>query len=252
MGAPNFSMGATSDLNLPLLRQPQQQYGFDTEDVERRVQDILASTASTLSRGSVKPGAYPFKYLLRGPKRQKVSINSASLSDHLWGLVCMIRDPKIDPSIRPYLNTHLLEVIEDRCDFDWESVRKWSEEVFTLIAENRLPGGWASVPRIQMLRMTISRSPFNRAYPPLRDYQHREQARRQLTQQQQFQPDPPKNGPPCTAFNSSNGCNLPPGHIVNGRKVQHLCTFCLYNSCAAYTHPETQCRNKNRISQHHF
>lgn len=246
----DYSIGATSELHTPALQQPQQQYGFDTDDVEQRVQDILASTASTLSRGNVKPGAYPFKYVLRGPAREKVSINSVSLSEHLWGLVCMIRDPKIDPSIRPYLNNHLLEIIEDSCDYDWESVRRWSEEVFTLIAENRLPGGWTAVPRITMLRMTISRSPMHKAYPPPREVQQRDQQKRQ--QVQQYQPDLPKNGPPCTAYNSSSECSLPAGHLVNGRKVQHVCTFCLYNSCAAYTHPETQCRNKNRFAPHHF
>lgn len=250
----DYTIGATSEVNSPQLTQHQQQYGFKTDDVERRVQDILASTASTLSRGNVKPGAYPFKYVLRGHERLKVSINSVSLSEHLWGLVCMIRDPKIDPSIRPYLYSHLLEVIEDTCDFDWECVRRWSEEVFTLIAENRLLGGWSSVSRIQMLRVTISRSPFNRAYsPPPRELHPRDQVRRPQPQQQQpFHSDPPKNGPPCTAYNTANGCNLPAGHMVNGRKVQHVCTFCLYNSCATCTHPESQCRNKNRFAPHHF
>lgn len=245
----DYSVGATNDPYAPTPRQTQH-YDFDTDDVEQRVQDILASTASNLSRGNVKPGAYPFKYVRRGPERQKITINSVSLSEHLWGLVCMIRDPKIDPSIRPSLNAHLLEVIEDSCDFDWDCVRRWSEEVFTLIAENRLPGGWAASPRIQMLRMTISRSPFNRAYPPHRDFQHREQVKRQPPQQHPA--DPPKNGPPCTAYNSATGCSLPAGHMVNGRKVQHICTYCLYNSCAAYTHSEMQCRNKNRFASHHF
>lgn len=223
---------------------------FDQDDVEQRVQDILASTASNLSRGNVKPGAYPFKYVLRGPERQKVSINSVSLSEQLWGLVCMIRDPKIDPAIRPYLNSHMLEIIEDSCEFEWESVRRWSEEVFTLINENRLPGGWSAVPRIQMLRMTISRSPMHKQYPP-RLFPQRDQSR----QQQVSHPQPSesnRNGPPCTAYNSPSGCPLPTGHVVNGRKAQHVCTFCLYNSCSAYTHPEVQCRNKNKYAGHHF
>lgn len=232
-------------------------YGFHQDDVEQRVQHILASTASTLSRGNVKPGAYPFKYVRRGTERQNVSINSVSLSEHLWGLVCMIRDPKIDPSIRPSLNSHMLEVIEDSCDFEWDGVRRWSEEIFTLVAENRLPGGWSTTSRIQMLRLTVSRSPSNCAYPPRENNNLRDHSKHQYSHQQhqhQFATaEAPKTGPPCTAYNSPSGCPLPAGHIINGRKVQHVCTFCLYNSCAAYTHSEFQCRNKNRYPPpHHF
>lgn len=147
-------------------------------------------------------------------------------------------------------------MIEDSCDFEWDSVRRWSEEVFTLIAENRLPGGWSATSRIQMLRMTISRSLLHRAYPP-RDNTQRDNWRQhpiqQYAQQQTQSVEAPKNGPPCTAYNGPSGCPLPAGHVVNGRKVQHVCTFCLYNSCAAYTHPEFQCRNKNRYPPpHHF
>lgn len=230
-------------------------YAYEQDEVEQRVQDILTSTASTLSRGNVKPGGYPFKYVHRGPERQKVSINSVSLSEHLWGLVCMVRDSQIDPSIRPHLNNHMIEIIEDNCEFEWECVRRWSEEVFTLIAENRLPGAWNAASRIQMLRLTISQAHKHRSFPPRdstpRDNYQKEQFRRQQIQQP-TQNDAPKNGPPCQAYNSQAGCHLPAGHVVNGRKVQHVCMYCLFHSCAVYTHPEAQCRNKNKFAGYHF
>lgn len=163
----------------------------------------------------------------------------------------MIRDDKLDPAVRPYLNNHLVEVIEDSCDFEWGNVRRWSEEVFGLIAEDLLPGGWAASSRIQMLRMSMSRLQAARQhcepdnYARLREL-HSTQSR--STQQYSQQSDAVKGH----ACNSVSGCPLPSGYLSNGKRLKHVCTFCLINSCAAYTHPETQCRNKTESSAHHF
>lgn len=121
------------------------------DDVERQVQQIMASAATSLTKGNVKTGAFPFKYVYKGSDRRKVAFNSLSLPEHQWGILRMANDPKIDPSIKPCLYNHLEEIIEDCLDFDWETgVRKWSEQVFSLIGEDRLPRGWHSVARIQM------------------------------------------------------------------------------------------------------
>lgn len=224
---------------------------FDNDDVEQGVHEILASTASTISRANVRQGPYfyPFKYVLRDPERLRVTIGSVSLSEHLWGLVRMICDDKLNPALRPYLNTHLVEVIEDSCDFQWENVRAWSEEVFGLIAEDHLPGGWAAVSRVQMLRMSMSRIHTARQHflkdPTQKDSQKR------FTQPSIRNNDPIRGGP-CQAFNSPAGCNLPSGHIISGCRQQHVCKFCLFNSCATYTHSEMQCRNKTKYPPHHF
>lgn len=227
------------------------QHPYDYDDVEHRVHDILASTVSTLSRGNTRPYPYPFRYVLRGPERRKVSINSVTLSEHLWGLVRMIRDDKLDPAIRPHLNTHLVEIIEDSCDFEWRNVRGWSEEVFGLIAEDRLPGGWTASSRIQMLRMSMSRLHSARQTCEPDNFPRQRDAQPRPLQQFSQQTDSGKGGP-CHAYNSHSGCPLPAGHMSNGKRLQHVCTFCLVNSCAPYTHPGTQCRNKAKSSAHHF
>lgn len=218
---------------------------FDSNDVEAQVQQILATTAHSLSKGNCKPRAYPFQYVARGPERRKITINNASLPEHLWGIIRMVKDEKTDPILIPYLLKHLEDVIEDACDFEWQRVRRWSEEIFSLVAEKRLEHGWAETNRIQMLRMNMSKVetvqfPPNRNPPANRN--------QQFAQPQ----DQVKGGPPCPAYNAPSGCSLASGHLTNGRRMQHICTFCLYNSSAPYTHPETQCRNKLRYPPPHF
>lgn len=232
----------------PPVPQDMHRAPMDATHVESQVQQILASTAHSLSRGTVKFD-YPFKYISRGAEKKKLSLNQVTLAEHLWGILRMVKDEKTDPSlIRPLL-AHLEDVIEDSCDFEWARVRRWSEEVFCLVSEKRLPEGWASATKIQMLRMSMARLEVNMFQ------QHKDQpARRQQTYQnyQSQAPEPPKGGPPCQAYNSPAGCSLPAGHFTNGRRMSHVCSFCLVNSSAAYTHPEAQCRNKIRFPPPHF
>lgn len=211
-----------------------------SEDIEKQVQNILATTVHNLSKGNTTLGTFPFKLVSRGPEKKKIAINQATLAEHLWGILRIVKDPKTNPSIIVYLLKHLEDVIEDSCDFEWVKVRRWSEEIFSLVAENRLASGWGSLQRIQMLRMNLSRVESGALYQPQLPIVKKQQY-------SSFHTDASKGGPPCQAYNSPGGCPLPAGHVVNGRKMSHICTFCLYNSSAAYTHSETQCRNRLRF-----
>lgn len=153
----------------------------------------------------------------------------------------MFKDPTVPAAIKPALLNHVDEILEDCRSYEWESaVRPWSEEVFSMIAEGRLPRGWDDVQQIQMLRLTISRASTAKLG------QVRETFSRQRQGQQVSQQEQTKGGPPCPAYNSSQGCRLPSGDMEQGKKMIHACSFCLSAMSASYPHSQIQCRNKNR------
>lgn len=231
------------DLPAPRLVDPD---NYDEDATTQHVRNILASTAHHLSSGNAKPGLYPHKFVFRGPEKRRIPLNNVSLAEHLWGLLCIVKDPKTDPRIKPSLLAHLEDVIEDACDFQWPAVRRWSEETFSLIAENRLPNGWYSTTRIQLLRVSMSRidnAKFNFDLDP-------QPQRKQ--QQPQAHNDALKGGPPCQAFNSQAGCTLQSGHLVGGRRMLHICSYCLFQCSTGYQHSEAHCRNKAKFSNAHF
>lgn len=183
----------------------------------------------------------------------KATINSVTLPEHLWGIFRIIHDPKTDSDIKPCLMVHIEQIIEDAREFEWETgVRRWSEEVFSRITEGRLLNGWLSYDEIQRMRMVIAQSkPI--VSRPQAQFSRNNYNRPQSNQLQSSQ-DILKGGPPCPDYNSATGCTLNSGHIKQGKRLVHVCSFCLHHTSATNTHPEIYCRNKVRLtgSNNHF
>lgn len=220
-----------------------------TDDLESKVHDILTNTATRLAKGNNKTGQFPFQYVQRGPEKRYATMNSLTINEHIWGIVCMIKDPQVPSMYKPALFDHIEQICDDCRDYDWSSaVRRWSEEVFTLVSQNRLEKGWLAKHDIQMLRLSLSRDSSARIsqhkdlYPP----------RARQTATQPIPLEALRGGPPCPDFNSSRGCTLTNGHVAHGKKMLHICSFCLMNSAATFPHPEVNCRNKNRTFVPHF
>lgn len=127
--------------------------------LEDQVRYIMEATPHQLT-GKQPTGGFPFpyKYVTRGPEKRRLSFNTVTLAEHIWGIFRMLDDECTDPTIKPFLMAHMKEVAEDACEYKWSThVRRWSEEVFNMIAEKRLPEGWNSTARIQNLRTGMSR-----------------------------------------------------------------------------------------------
>lgn len=222
--------------------------------LDSQVQQILASTMHNLGKGNSQPFDFPYKYILRGPEKVKASINSVTLPEHLWGIFRIMHDPKTDSDVKPCLIIHIEQIVEDAREFDWElGVRRWSEEVFSRISEGRLANGWHAYDEIQRMRMVIAQSKPSAPRQQTQGYYKENFNKRQQTQAQ-AQLDIHKGGPPCPDYNSTTGCTLNSGHIKHGKRMVHVCSFCLINTSAANNHPEAYCRNKVRLagSNTHF
>lgn len=238
--------------------------------LDDQVQQILVSTAHQLSKGNRNDKSFPCKYIIKGPDRKPANVNTVTMQEHLWGLSRMIRDPAVSPDIKPLLYVHLEEILEDARNYDWPSaVRAWSEECFSQVEEKRL--SWHETAKIQMLRTSMSRTSTARisAYRDnstgQKDNSNRTSVNRDSTnaqrdntsrqpRQQQYYSNYElyKGGPPCPDFNSSQGCNHQSGHQVGGRRMMHICAYCLAQTSALNPHPEAFCRNKQRHANYHF
>lgn len=222
---PHFQTGAYHDMSL-----------------EAQVRHIMDSTPHQL-KGTVTQGFFPFKFVTRGPEKKKLSFNTLTLAEHIFGMFCMLDEPDFDPGLKPYIVAHMREVAEDASEFEWPNVRRWSEEVFNLVAERRLPQGWGSAQKIQNLRTEMSRVDSARLASH-KDFPNKKFAGNA------GQHDNLRGGPPCQNYNSSQGCPLQSGHMLNGKRQVHVCSYCLSNIAAVHPHPESHCRTKQRHASH--
>lgn len=217
------------------------------DDVNAQVKHLLATTAHNLGKGNSPPYDFHYEYILRGPEKIKATINSVTLPEHLWVIFRIIHDVKTDPDLKPCLMIHIEQIVEDAREFEWEAgVRRWSE-VFSRVTEGRLLNGWHSYDEIQRMRMVIAQSKSIVSQPHAQfnsrnTYNNNTYNR---TQRHQSQPSQEilKGGPPCPEYNSATGCTLNSGHIKHGKRLVHVCSFCLQHTSAANTHPEVYCRN---------
>lgn len=69
-----------------------------------------------------------------------MGLNALTAIEYIGGIFKIIKDPNVPAHIKPYLYTHMEELVEDAADYDWQTaVRPWSEQIFTLIAARRPP-----------------------------------------------------------------------------------------------------------------
>ena len=223
----------------------------DTIDpnIDDQVRSILETTAHHLvAKG--KKGIYPHNHVFKGPKKEKSSLGELSLAEHAWGIMRIIESDKTPADIKPHLVTHLDEVLEDARDFSWPNVRRWSEEIFALVAESRLKGGWANDNRIQMLRMSMSRVAPHTSAGAISGQSKSQSSAGRPHPQSATTTTELKGGPPCKEYNAGN-CTLQSGHIVDSFRRPHICSYCLTQLSSIHQHPEKECRIKARqVSTH--
>lgn len=223
------------------------------ETVDSQVKQLLATTVHNLGKGNTQPFDFPYKYISRGPEKIKATINSVTLPEHLWGIFRIIHDQKTSPDIKSCLMAHIEQIVEDAREYEWETgVRRWSEEVFSRISEGRLLNGWHTSDEIQRLRMILAQSkPLLSASVQQSQQYSRDNYTKKAPTSSQQQTDILRGGPPCPEYNSTTGCTLKSGHIKNGKRFVHVCSFCLHNTSAPNPHPEVYCRNKIRLTGAH-
>lgn len=217
------------------------------QSLEDQVRYIMESTPHQLAGKTPSGGLnIPYKYVSRGPEKRRLAFNTVTLAEHIWGMFRMLDDECTDPSIKPFILAHMKEVAEDATEYEWNThVRRWSEEVFNMIAEKRLPDSWKSTSRIQNLHTGMSRVDGARISSVKDNSQWKYQT-------QPLGNDTLKGGPPCSAFNSQQGCSLQSGHMTGGVKQIHICSYCLANTAATHPHSEAKCRTKQHHAASHF
>ena len=224
---------------------------------------VLLSTASQIS-GIRGRHTHPHNYIFRGPAKIKTALNTLDLAEYLFGLFRLMYDPRTPHADRPFIATHIYQVVQDAKDYRWPQVREWSEEVLTLLADGLL--SWQhNIAEIHDLRSEGSHARIGRIHPGF-----------SISHAYEYRPTPPVNTAPpaaaaarqaqptskpnnnrraprsataagrtdvaCPAYNTTKGCTKQDGHLESGTAHGHHCAWCRSALSCIHFHSESLCR----------
>ena len=177
---------------------------------------------------------FPYQLVTRGEKRVKTTMGDLTLSEYLWAFIQMIKSKgQSDPDV-PFMNMHLERIIEDTKKYEWGSVRMWSEEICTRVADGRV--AWSNTYEIDRLQGELAhKTLLATAKTGAKEgggYELSEELRKA------------KPAPPCKAYQHGS-CTSDGDHVQNGYRHIHVCSHCFTNKCSFIPHPFKECKSKS-------
>ena len=200
---------------------------------------------TTRKKGIPASYVFPFEVVDRGEEGKTIKKGDASKDEYILGLIRLQSSPDFPRDSVPELIQHLESVLQDNCVIPWPVVRRYSEDIFTRIADGRLPKGWKDPVALQGVRLEA-----------LAIMQHLlPQAQTQNRHNNQRFPSEPRNpydkatsGTPCMVWNRDvercTKAEKGESHTIGTNKYAHICGYCANVRHIVAAHPESRCYSK--------
>ena len=227
---------------------------FD-KDSERNdaVNELLIAVGLALSKRRANNIIAPQKYVVRGGRNEKIAMEEASWAEYFAALCQMIEDRKLPSSWPSHLFTHMYQLATMATNWDWYTCRQWSETVFSMIADGRLPRGWSDQyaikdvqrdvcalgTRLDKAKQNLYNKLDNGGRPNSNNSTHNEHGKVEY--------DRETDGKPCNAWYWGNDCAHSTSHGLHPDRQCHICSWCAKNYKKANMHQEKVCQNKQRF-----
>ena len=105
----------------------------------RPVNELLVAAGSALGKKRGTNILAPHRYVICGSKNNHIGMEEAMWPEYVAALCRMMKDTKLLVSWSKLILDHLHQLATTASHWDWHTCRQWSEAIFTMIAEGRLP-----------------------------------------------------------------------------------------------------------------
>ena len=177
----------------------------------------------------------------RGDGGKPIRKGEATREEYVLGLIRLETCPDFPASALEALTAHQADIAQDNCKLPWPIVRRYSEEVFTRIADGRIPRGWQNEVAISNVRLeTIAMSSIQTTEPAHTHSKHSKDPRNPYIKDTM--------GTPCTVWNRDpDACDKAAKGETHGeppQKYAHICGYCANVRQISAAHPEQRCYSK--------
>ena len=222
------------------------------------VNDLMtaACTGNVIKKGNHP--LLPHLFVIRGSKREKIAVGDATMPEYFAALFKMVKSDEVPASWSEHIYEHMHNIAVMACEWDWHTCRLWSEKVFDMIDDGRLPHAWAdhyAVKDIQRDAYAVG----NRVTQQKRANNNTRNTQASSTtgynnshatssgshdSRQDFSRE--TDGKPCNPWNWGNDCGHSASHGDGQERKAHVCAWCANNYRRANVHKEKDCLNKKR------
>ena len=210
--------------------------------VEKRLKELAeAEKSGTHKQKSLRGGPvevlvpnkvkWPHEYVLSGSQKERVSYDQLSVIQWVTGFCRIMRDEQ-NRDIQNSMLDYLIALFDDANDFSWEAA-KASHAVLLCRMEQGEIKDYAQVEKIDRVR----RANAQRHVSPVSTSSQHIGAKKQTTKATKSML--------CQYYNQGSCAHLK-SHDTRGTLYKHICTHCFATSGKTFTHPESQCRNKQK------
>lgn len=225
----------------------------DTESA-KAINELLIAAGSALGRKRGKHHFLPHLYIIRGEKNEKVGLGEATWAEYFGALLRMGKDPAVPQAWKDPILEHMHQLTTMALTWDWSTCRLWSEKVFSMISDGRLPHGWAGQIAIKNTQTDVCLI-GTRADLTAQKKQYTQRGTNHNTQatnySQDGKPEYSKEveGKPCHPWNWGNECGFTASHGQLPDRKAHICAWCANKYHRVNLHQEKVCINKKRFTE---
>ena len=231
------------------------------EDSTQVISNLLTAAGSALGKKKGKTSLIPHNYVIRGDNKDRVAMGDASIAEYIAALCRMTKDPKLPVNWRENIYEHIHQLSIMASTWEWATCRLWSERIFSMMDDGRLPNAWAEVFAIRDVQrdaITVGTRIGGNGQAQTCSFRHATIAPQPQQQQQQQQASNTNydyktefnrevDGKPCIPWNWGNECGFAASHGQMPDRRAHVCAWCANKYHRANGHQEKNCINKRRF-----
>lgn len=230
----------------------------DDESTEA-VNKLLEAAGSAITKKKGNAIFAPHRYVIRGNKNERIGMEEATWPEYFAALCRMTKDRKLTTAWTEHVADHMHQLATMACTWDWHTCRQWSETVFIMIADGRLPAAWSDRYAIKDVQRDICAvgTRLEKLKPATKTTKRTETSNAAATTNN-YEPKAPGeytkpeynkevDGKPCHDWNWGD-CSFATSHGLQPDRHCHLCAWCAQTYKRANVHPEKACLNKKRYN----
>ena len=170
----------------------------------------------------------------------------------------MIKAEEVPWTWTEHMHEHMHNLAMMACEWDWCTCRLWSERIFDMIDDGRLPHAWSDHYAVKDIQRDAYAVGSRIAQPKRANGSRHAQTAPTATHsnahttasgnhdgRQEFNRE--TDGKPCSPWNWGSECGFNASHGEGQEKKVHVCAWCANKNRRANVHKEKECLNKKRF-----